>query len=113
MGLKTENKSTVSPDSAFNTTKCRNLSNQERTAIKDHLLVCCTLSPTDPLKLPPWVYIQCHSKEVLLSLVSLSTVKRIWYQYKDSASKNKDGVGDVGNKQEEEELWKKEEGYCT
>ena len=33
--------------------------------------------------------------------VSLSTVERIWYQYKDSTSKNKDGVGDVGNKRRE------------
>ena len=80
---------------AFDTAKCRNLSDPERIAIKDHLLyVCCTPSPTDPLKLPLGTYGVTAKK---YSVVSLSTVKRIWYQYKDSASKDRDGVGDVGN----------------
>ena len=77
----------------FHTTACKNLTHLERTAIKDHLLVCCTPSPTDPLKLP----LGTHNVTAKKYKVSLSTVKRIWYQYKDSASKNKDGVGEVAN----------------
>ena len=64
MGLK-ENQSTkkhlmekqltVSPETpaaAFHTTNCKNLCDLDRTAIKDHLLLCCTPSPTDCFKLP-------------------------------------------------------------
>ena len=40
----------IKSTAAFNTAKCRNLlSDPEQTAIKDHLLVCCTPSPMDPL----------------------------------------------------------------
>ena len=60
MGLKMEKigKLTVSPNTttAFNTAKCRNLNDPEQTAIKDDLLVCCTPSPTNPLKLPQGTY---------------------------------------------------------
>ena len=49
----------------------------------------------------PWNFPLVHMMSQQRSTKSLSTVKRIWYQYKDSASKNKNGVGDVGNKRKQ------------
>ena len=63
------------------------LSDIERTAIKDYLLVWCTPTPTDPLKLPLGAYTVTAKKYK----VSPRTVKRIWYQYCESAAESRNG----------------------
>ena len=82
-----ENQLPVSPETPaalFHTTKCKNLSDPEQKAVKDHLLVHCTPSPTDTFKLPLGTY----NVTTMKYSVSLRTVKRIWYQYKETGAKN-------------------------
>ena len=97
MGLKLlEKNPTVTPETDIALCKMKknkNLSDAERTAIKDHLLVRCVDSPTGPFTLPAGSY-DATAKQYK---VSTRTVKRIWYQYRETAAKN-NGVGDVGTK---------------
>ena len=52
MGLKENWSTPVSPETSAACTNWKNLSDLDQTVIKDHLLLCCTPSLTDPPKLP-------------------------------------------------------------